>query len=293
MEIIIGTTAINRPELHSDNMGEWYNWINSLDKTKYNINWFINVDYIQKLERSTEDTIQNFQKIIQEIPTHFCTCGADGGNFLQACKRVSSNIEEFIKKNKFDQNKIAIIWLEDDWKLSPNNIPLQELLETYLGKMACINLSYIRENYVHALAPSIIHWNLWKKVHLVAWTKQEAHIDPEHCVGVYFNETFGKYKNVQNITIINKKIQEKYFKDEFLCREKSYNAYHDEKYAILKNKKNINKTQVHQFCEKEITFLRIAPSFCQDGVNYGRNFMEKYNIKKTGVQNDGHTNFYS
>jgi hypothetical protein len=38
MEIIIGTTAINRPELHSDNMGEWYNWINSLDKTKYNIN---------------------------------------------------------------------------------------------------------------------------------------------------------------------------------------------------------------------------------------------------------------
>ena len=159
--------------------------------------------------------------------------------------------------------------------------------------MACINLSYIRENYVHALAPSIIHWNLWKKVHLVAWTKQEAHIDPEHCVGVYFNETFGKYKNVQNITIINKKIQEKYFKDEFLCREKSYNAYHDEKYAILMNKKNIDKTQVHQFCEKEITFLRIAPSFCQDGVNYGRNFMEKYNIKKTGVQNDGHTNFYS
>jgi hypothetical protein len=290
MEIIIGTTAINRPELHNDNMGEWYNWINSLDKTKYNINWFINIDYIPKLEKSTEETIQNLQKIIQEIPTHFLTCGATGGNFLQACKRISSNILEFITKKQLDQDKIAIIWLEDDWKLSPNNIPLQELLETYLGNLSCINLSYIRENYVHALAPSIINWNLWKQVHLAAWTKQESHVDPEHCVGLYFIKNFGKYKHIQNITIINKNIKENYFLDDFLCREKSYNIYHDEKYTILKNEKNIDKTQVHKFCENIITFLRITPSFCSD---CGREFINKYNIKKSGIQNDGHLEFYS
>jgi len=293
MEIIIGTTAINRPELHSDNMCEWYNWMNSLDRTKYNINWFINVDYIPKLEATVEETILNLQKIIQEIPTHFFTCDANGGNFLKACKRISSNIAEFITKNKLDQDKIAIIWLEDDWKLSSNNIPLQEILETYFSKLSCINLSYIRENYVHALAPSIINWNLWKKVHLEAWTKQKSHIDSEHCVGVYFNEKFGKYKNVQNITIINKQIQEAYLQQEFLCREKSFYTYHDEKYNILKNEKNIEKSQIPDFCKDTITFLRITPSFCQDGVNYGRNFMEKYNIKKTGIQNDSHTNFYS
>jgi hypothetical protein len=289
MEIIIGTTAINRPELHSDNMGEWYNWINALDKTKYNINWFINVDYIPKLEKSVEDTIQNFQKIIQEIPTHFLTCGETGGNFLQACKRVSSNIAEFITKKQLDQDKIAIIWLEDDWKLSPNNIPLQELLETYLGKMACINLSYLRENYVHALAPSIINWNLWKQVHLAAWTKQETHIDPEHCAGLYFIKNFGKYMHVQNITIINKKIQENFFKDDFLCREKSYYTYYDEIFDIVKNEKNIDKTQVRQFCENTITFLRITPSSCSD---CGRQFMEKYNIKKNKIQNNVHIEFY-
>jgi hypothetical protein len=290
MEIIIGTTAINRPELHSDNMGEWYNWINSLDKTKYNINWFINVDYIPKLEKSTEETIQNFQKIIQEIPTHFFTCGSTGGNFLQACKRLSSNIAEFIAKKQLDQNKIAIIWLEDDWKLIPNNIPLQELLEKYLGNQSCINLSYIRENYVHALAPSIIHWNLWKQVHLAAWTTQEIHIDPEHCVGVYFIKNFGKYKNIQNITIINKQIEKKYFSQEFLCREKSYYTYHSEKYNILKNEKHIDKSYISEFCKDKLTFLRITPSFCQD---IGRNFMEKYNIKKTGVQNNNNKEFYS
>ena len=293
MEIIIGTTAINRPELHSDNMVEWYNWINSLDKTKYNINWFINVDYIQKLEISMEDTIQNFKKIIKEIPIHFYTCDEKGGNFLQACKRVSSNIAEFITKKQLNQDKIAIIWLEDDWKLSQNNIPLQELLETYLGNLSYINLSYLRENYVHALAPSIISWNLWKQVHLVAWTKQESHIDPEHCVGVYFNKIFGKYKNIQNITIINKEIKDNYLNQEFINREKSYYTYHNEKYAILKNEKYIEKPQILKIYEKEITFLRITPSFCQDGVNYGRNFMEKYKMKKTGIQNDNHKDFYS
>jgi hypothetical protein len=292
MEIIIGTTAINRPELHSDNMGEWYNWINSLDKTKYNLNWFINVDYISKLEKSVEDTIQNLQKIIQEIPIHFFKCDANVGNFLQACKRVSFNIAEFITKKRLDENKIAIIWLEDDWKLSPNNIPLQELLETYLGELSCINLSFIRENYVHALAPSIIHWKLWKQVHLEAWTKQESHIDPEHCVGQYFITNFGKYKNVQNITVINKKIQEGYLQQEFLCRQKSYYTYHNEKYNILKNEKNIDKSHIPEFCKNTITFLRITPSFCQDGVNYGRNFMEKFNVKKTGIQNDSYKDFY-
>ncbi len=53
-----------------------------------------------------------------------------------------------LQKKQLDQDKIAIIWMEDDWKLNKNNIPLQELLETYFGKMAYINLSYIRENYV-------------------------------------------------------------------------------------------------------------------------------------------------
>ena len=293
MEIIIGTTAINRPELHNDNIGEWYNWINSLDKTKYNINWFINVDYISKLEKSTEDTIQNFKKIIKEILTHFFTCDEKGGNFLQACKKISSNIADFISKKNLDPDKIAIIWLEDDWKLSSNNIPLQELLETYLGNLSYINLSYIRENYIHALAPSIIHWNLWKQLHLEAWKKQECHIDPEHCIGVYFNKIFGKYKNIQNITIINKEIKDNYLNQEFINREKSYYTYHNEKYVILKNEKYIEKTQILKIFEKEITFLRITPSFCQDGVNYGRNFMEKYKIKKTGIQNDNHKDFYS
>ena len=74
MEIIIGTTAINRPELHSDNMGKWYNWINSLDKTKYNIN----VDYIGIHYPKFPRNLDLFLHMLQEwgkfakISTSFC-----------------------------------------------------------------------------------------------------------------------------------------------------------------------------------------------------------------------------
>jgi hypothetical protein len=294
IEIIIGTTAINRPELHKDNMKEWHDWINSIDKTKYNINWFINVDYVEKLESSVEDTILNLKEILQDIPTHFITSSENNGNFLKACKQISSNINEFIDDNDFDENKIIIIWLEDDWKLNNINIPLQEIIELYLGNLTYINLSFIRSNYIHALAPSIINWNLWKQIHLEAWLNQDKHIDPEHCVGLYYINNFGKYQNIQNITVINKSIKKDYFSQDFLCKDKSYYTYHNEKYNIFKNKKKyITKDKIKDFCANTITFIRISPSFCIDGVNYGRMFMEKNNLKKIGVQNDSQIEFYS
>jgi hypothetical protein len=292
-EIIIGTTAINRPDLHKDNIKEWYEWINSLDKTKYNINWFINVDYVEKLKATVEETILNLKEIIQDIPTNFLISSKNNGNFFKACKKIAYNIEEFIDDNDFDENNIIIIWLEDDWKLNNNNIPLQEIIETYLSDMTYINLSFIRSNYIHALAPSIIHWNLWKQVHLEAWINQDDHIDPEHCVGLYFINKFGKYQNIQNITIINKNIKKDYFDQDFLKNDKSYYTYHNEKYNIEKNTKYLDKDTIKEFCKNIITFIRISPSFCVDGVNYGRNFMKKNNLKKIGVQNDEQIEFYS
>lgn len=292
-EIIIGTTAINRPDLHKDNMKEWYEWINSLDKTKYNINWFINVDYVEKLESTVEETIFNFKEIIQNIPTNFFISSNNNGNFLKACKRIAFKIEEFIDENDLDDDDVIIIWLEDDWKLNSNNIPLQEIIETYLSNLTYINLSFIRSNYIHALAPSIIHWKLWKQVNLEALINQDDHIDPEHCIGLYFINRFGKFQNIQNITIINKNIKKDYFSQEFLKNDKSYYTYHNEKYNIEKNDKYLDKNKVIEFCENIITFIRISPSFCLDGVNYGRKFMEKRNLKKIGIQNDEQIEFYS
>ena len=216
-EIIIGTTSINRPILHSDNIPEWYEWINKIDKNLYNLTWFINIDWIEKLESSIEETKINYKNIIKDINIIFLESEIGKGNFLQACKRVSSNIEKYVEENKLEPKDVIIIWLEDDWKLNPINIPLGELITKYLSNLTSINLSFIRSNYIHALAPSIINYELWSKLHLEAWKEQTLHIDPEHCVGLYYIKNFGIYIYTNNITIITKKnISEKYLKQNFL-----------------------------------------------------------------------------
>lgn len=288
-QIIIGTTSINRPLLHSDNIPEWYQWINQVDKTKYNIDWFINIDWIEKLESTVEETKTNYKNIIKHIPIHFLELETGKGNFLQACKRVSSNIEKFVNENNFDVNDVIIIWLEDDWKLNPVNIPLQTLIENYLSNLTSINLSFIRANYIHALAPSIISWELWSKLHLEAWKRQNTHIDPENCIGLYFIKKFSKYEYINNITVISKKnIDEKYFKQGFLNYEKSYYTYDSNENNLIMTDRYIEKNKVKDFCKDKITFMRLTPSICSD---IGRNFMNKLDIFKNN-KNSNPDEFY-
>ena len=293
-QIIIGTTSINRPVLHSDNIHAWYQWINNVDKNIYDLTWFINVDWIEKLESTVEETKTNFKNIIKEIPIKFLESETGKGNFLQACKRVSSNIEKFVEENKFAHLDVIIIWLEDDWKLNPVNIPLDELVGKYLSNLTSINLSFIRPNYIHALAPSIISYELWSKLHLEAWKKQTTHIDPEHCAGLFFIRNYSKYKYINNITIISKKnIDENYLKQEFLNYEKSFYTYNYDDTNCLKTDRYIQESKLKEFCKDKITFIRITNTFCIDGVNYGRNFMKNYDLIKKSVQNDNNLDFYN
>jgi len=292
--VLIGTTAINRSILHSDNMPEWYNYINRLDKSKYDIRWFINIDYIEKLEETVSSTAENFQKIITDIPLTIVKKERQDGNFLQACKRVSSNIEKYVMEKQLIMDDVIVIWLEDDWKLNPEHIPLQELIENYLSNLTYINLSYIRANYIHALAPCVINYNLWSKLHLSAWKEQQEHIDPEHCVGLYYKKMYGKYEHMSNITVINKykSATSDFFNQSMFQSDKIYYCYDVEEEGFIKTDKYIRKDDVQNLIKNKMTFIRITSSSCVDGVNYGRNFMLNYNIIKQRVQNDATIDFY-
>lgn len=292
-EILIGTTSINRPILHSDNIPGWYEWINAVDKNLYNLTWFINIDWIEKLESTVEETKTNYKNIIKDINTVFLESDTGKGNFLQACKRIAFNIEKHVEENKIPHSDVIIIWLEDDWKLNPINISLNQLIENYLSNLTSINLSFIRQNYIHALAPSIISYELWSKLHLEAWKKQKTHIDPEHCAGLYFIRNFSKYIHINNITIIsNKNVNQNYFDQEFLNYEKSYYTYDSNDSDLFINEKFVKKEEIKEFCKDKITFIRITNSLCVDGGNYGRNFMKNYDIIKKKVQNDNNIDFY-
>lgn len=295
-QLLIGTTAINRPVLHRDNIPEWYNWINQIDRTKYDIHWFINIDYIVKLGLSYEETLNNFKDIIKDIPIIFLKNDKNTGNFLDACKRVSSHIEDYVNKNNIEEKDTFIFWLEDDWKLQSNlTIPLQHIIETYILYKTCVNLTFIKPNYIHALAPSIINYALWKQLHLTAWKQQLTHIDPEHCAGLYFLKNFeSKYIYVHNLTVITKyklpNIKNSFFNHEFLNYNNSFYTYHTS--GSIKKDNYIHKIDIRKQFKDTILFVRFTCGFCPEGVMYGRNFMKKYDLNKNRVQNNNNIDFY-
>lgn len=289
--LLIGTTAINRSALHNDNISEWYDYINALDRTKYNIRWFINIDYIEKLEEIPDETMSNFQNIISDIPMTFIKKETKDGNFLTACKRVSSAIEQYVIENELSEEDVAVFWLEDDWKLNKNNIPLHELLDTYLTDMVHINLSFIRLNYIHALAPSILSYKLWSKVHLSAWKNQSEHIDPEHCVGLYFMKTFGvEYQDVHNITLISrhKKHSATFFDSTWMNQQHSLYTYHEPNESSFILDRYIPKEDISTKFGNTPLFIRITSSCCSD---YGREFMKKRDLEKR-IQTNNEVDFY-
>lgn len=290
--IVIGTTSINRPLLHNDIFPDWLTWITNLNKDKYKISWFINIDIIKELNVSYAETEENYKKIVNDlncdVNLNFLKCENNCGNFLKACKRLATNIYSYVESlgNKDDTK---IIWLEDDWKLDPSKtININDLIETYSGNMTTINLTYIRQNYVHALAPSIISYNLWKNLHYSVWINQEVNIDPEHCVGKYCLEKYGKYTHLTNITLVNREINDAFLAQRYVNEVNSYYSYTDNIYKIKESEKFVDKSQIIDKFKDRLTFIRITPTVC---IDYGRKFMEERNLfKNKGVHND---NFYN
>ena len=291
--IFVGTTAVNRSDLHNENIEGWFNYINSIDKNKYEIEWVINVDFIEKLEESVSTTKDNFRRLIKDNDIKLTLLNNDEkhGNFLRACKRISSYIETQVMEKFLNYDDVIIIWLEDDWKLSQQNIPLERLIEQYMSNLTYINLSFIRNNYIHALAPSIISYPLWSKIHLEAWKQQNEHIDPEHCIGAYYKKTFGDYDDIVNITLINqyKKHDESFFQHKMFNFDTSYYTYDIQNESNFILDKYIENHNVQTFLKDKIAFIRVTCSSC---VDYGRDFMKEYDIIKRRVQDDKTKDFY-
>jgi hypothetical protein len=298
--ILIGTTAINRSELHKDMIPNWYDYINQLDRSKYDIQWFINVDYIEKLNEDIELTKNNLKSIITDIPITFVDKDNKEGNFLNACRNIGVNMDNFVKQQQLNKDNVIVFWLEDDWKLVNEKINLDDIIKNYLSNMTYINLSFIRKNYIHALAPSIINYNLWSKIQLMAWKNQDKYMDPEHCAGVYFIKNFCKYDKIRNCTVIYDEYKMKEINDiyidlsskSFFNYTDSYYTYDNEEYLLKDERysdKYVEKCNIKDFNKDVIVFIRIMPSYCLDGVLFGRNYMvEKYGL----VKNKDNVDFY-
>jgi len=193
--ILIGTTAINRPELHNLIFPKWKKWL--LDSGKKLV-WVVNIDRIGYLEDTYETTKQNIEQLLGDI-NELIILPPQSNGFLGACKNISKYIKSYVDKNNLNKNKLNVMWLEDDWDLN-TTLSLTTLLQ-YSGQKTHINLSGIVNNYIWALAPSIICYPFWEDIFYQAWHHQSVDIDAEKCVGNYFIGNYYDTESVMNITI--------------------------------------------------------------------------------------------
>ena len=197
--LIVGTTSINRPEVHNIVFEQWIKWLKSSGKK---IVWFINIDTIDTidcLDSSYEETKENMIKLIKDNIDNIdevIILPQQKNGFLGACKILSETIKKYVEDKNLCKETQKIIWLEDDWKII-NDIDINKLLE-YSGKYTHINLTGIQPNYIHALAPSILSYMFWETYFYTAWKHQVINICPEKCIGLYFY----KINNINNMNVV-------------------------------------------------------------------------------------------
>ena len=278
--LLIGTTAINRSILHSDIIPEWSNFICKLDFNVWKVQWFINIDCIKNLTDTYEETKDNLLNIIDNrIDVNILP--SKPPHFLTACKLLTKNIKDYVDTNNLNQNEVVIFWLEDDWKLNinyPQNVNIGYLIDNFLHNNHYLTLTYIRNNYIWALAPSFVSYDLWLDLFYNGWVNETRDIDPEHCMGQYYRKKYGNPENLKNLTLINKKIDESFMNQGFMNFENSNYSYLNQTYEVLPHKNNyiplddLKQNKVNN----QPVMIRMTPNMTIGGCQYARKFMDEH-----------------
>ena len=112
--IYIGTTAINRPDLHK-NMFKLNNKF--FKNYKEDICWVINIDVIDRLSFTYEETKNNYIECIKNVLPN-CKIifikQNENPSFTMAVKNICKEISTMFKEND------NLFWFEDDWAIPPN-----------------------------------------------------------------------------------------------------------------------------------------------------------------------------
>ena len=297
MNLIIGTTSINRPDLHNINMCRWIKYLNKT-KDYFSIYWVLNVDQVPLLEFTYEETVGNYKKMLRDANItniELIVLPKKEPGFLQSCNRISNKIADLIKTRRLVEDNTFVFWLEDDWKLNElvsSNVDLAELSKLFNDK-SYLNLSFIRNNYFWALAPSLMKYEYFKNVHKACWNRaieNNLKDDPEHLLGKHFIKSVTKkFNDLKTVNIVNnqfKKIKLDYLNGDFFQKGDKRILILDKKYApTFKYEKNIEFDDVKDYLGNDWSYLRITPGWCDGGVNFGRQYMEKKKIKKWGKGN--------
>ena len=153
-ELIVLTTAINRPHLHNVSFNNYKEFM----PKNINILWIINIDYVKFNDNSvitelstTKDNILNIFSDFNNITFDFIL--NEKGNFNKAVRNITNSASSNISKNCK-----AILYLEDDW-CSIKNFSLTYLINSNVDIIKLYNDGDPRKKL--SFQPSIIKPHIW------------------------------------------------------------------------------------------------------------------------------------
>ena len=135
---IIGTTAINRPDLHTISFENYKEnlIIPIIQSTDEKIIWIVNIDHVKSLDSDLETTKENILKIFEkEIETNkleFVFILNEEGNFNKAIRNITNKVNEIINKNF-----VGYIHLEDDWILKKKVCEIKLFQPNKIKQQSC------------------------------------------------------------------------------------------------------------------------------------------------------------
>jgi hypothetical protein len=122
-DLVILTTAVDRPELHSKVFPATLNYLEGL-----NCKWFITINNINGRVRETKE---NFERLLSDYDVTFTTYETGGTkmDFMHSCEKLS-------ELGYNHTPRLGYFWLEDDWKVK-ENAKLKDDIENQLAKENC------------------------------------------------------------------------------------------------------------------------------------------------------------
>lgn len=144
-DVIICTTAVDRPELHKEIFPKYLKFLDGVD-----FHWLI---HINNVWGKVSNTVDELKKILPQDSSYEFILSEEGGkniDFFNAGKKLIEECTNY-------KSKYGVLWLEDDWDYIRND-KLIDIVGDYKY------LQLVKRNKEISFNPGVFSWDVVKNI---------------------------------------------------------------------------------------------------------------------------------